>query len=71
MHALSILNSEGCILFDKPRCIPDNIAARTKYEFASAPATLCSILFELFSLLGILKATDLLFGPHELFTGTN
>ena len=51
--------------------IPASIAVNTKYRFASAPATLCSILFELSLPLGIRNATDLLFGPQELFTGTN
>ena len=72
VQALSILKSEGKILSLNPKCIPANIAAKTKYGLASAPATLCSILLELLLLiLGIRKATDLLFGPHELLTGTN
>ena len=68
---LSILKSEGLICLINPMCIPANIAANTKYGFASAPATRCSILFELSLPLGIRKATDLLLGPQELFTGTN
>ena len=50
--------------------MPASIAAKTKYGFDSAPETRCSILFESFSPLGILKATDLLFGPQEVLTGT-